>query len=158
MAQVLAPPIKGRFRKKGGFGECALVPVFVPGEHAKVPSFRLPFWGNSRTYPRSSFRSGGTSAKTTLLEDHPYFDPDKALLSGPVLRNRVFGVSTWPIGCDTLSPFSERFPPWRACEVEVRYPALKRGISAIPARYPMKTRQMGAIPPSATLSRKGLAR
>ena len=34
----------------------------------------------------------------------------------------------------------------------------KRGISAIPARYPMKTRQMGAIPPSAILSRKGLAR
>ena len=50
------------------------------------------------------------------------------------------------------------FPPWRACEVEVRYPPLKRGISAILARYPMKTRQMGAIPPSAILSRKGIAR
>ena len=37
-------------------------------------------------------------------------------------------------------------------------PALKRGISAILARYPMKTRQMGAIPPSAILSRKGIAR
>ena len=34
---------------------------------------------------------------------------------------------------------------------------LKRGISAIPARYPMKTRQMGAIPPSAIVSRKGIA-
>ena len=42
--------------------------------------------------------------------------------------------------------------------MEVRYPPLKRGISAILARYPMKTRQMGAIPPSAILSRKGLAR
>ena len=45
-------------------------------------------------------------------------------LSGPVLRDTarlsqrylsdtrygVFGVSTWPIGCDTPSPFSERFP------------------------------------------------
>ena len=29
----------------------------------------------------------------------------------------------------------------------------KRGISAILARYPMKTRQMGAIPPSAILFR-----
>ena len=37
-------------------------------------------------------------------------------------------------------------------------PPLKRGISAILARYPMKTRQMGAIPPSAVLSRKGIAR
>ena len=42
--------------------------------------------------------------------------------------------------------------------MEVRYPPLKRGISAILARYPMKTRQMGAIPPSAMLSRKGIAR
>ena len=50
------------------------------------------------------------------------------------------------------------FPPWRACEVEVRYPPLKRGISAILARYPIKTRQMGVIPPSAILSRKGIAR
>ena len=37
-------------------------------------------------------------------------------------------------------------------------PPLKRGISAIPARYPKKTRQEGAIPPSAILSRKGVAR
>ena len=70
-----------------------------------------------------------------------------------------FGVSTWPIGCDTPSPFSERFPlgehaKWR-CDTP---PPLKRGISAILARYPMKTRQMGAIPPSAILSRKGIAR
>ena len=77
----------------------------------------------------------------------------------PIARCGVFGVSTWPIGCDTPSPFSERFPlNWRACEVEVRYPPLKRGISAILARYPMKTRQMGAIPPFAILSRKGIAR
>ena len=48
----------------------------------------------------------------------------KLCLSGPVLRDTarlsqryppiarygVFGVSTWPIGRDTPSPFSERFP------------------------------------------------
>ena len=55
-------------------------------------------------------------------------------------------------------PFSERFPLCKACEVEVRYPPLKRGISAILARYPMKTRKKRAIPPSAILSRKGIAR
>ena len=27
----------------------------------------------------------------------------------PIARYGVFGVSTWPIGCDTPSPFSERF-------------------------------------------------
>ena len=37
-------------------------------------------------------------------------------------------------------------------------PPQRRGISAILARYPMKTRQVGAIPPSAILSRKGIAR
>ena len=69
-------------------------------------------------------------------------------LSGPVSRDTarlsqrypsiacygVFGVSTWPIWCDTPSPFSERFPlaehAW----------------------------QMGAIPPSAILARKGISR
>ena len=56
------------------------------------------------------------------------------------------------------SPLFWAFPPWRECEVEVRYPPLERGISAIPARYPMKTRQMVAIPPSAILSRKAIAR
>ena len=42
--------------------------------------------------------------------------------------------------------------------LSVQYPPLKRGNSAILARYPMKTRQMRAIPPSAILSRKGIAR
>ena len=28
----------------------------------------------------------------------------------PIARYGVFGVSTWPTGCDTPSPFSERFP------------------------------------------------
>ena len=47
----------------------------------------------------------------------------------PIARYGVFGVSTWPIGCDTPSPFSERFPPWRACKVEVRYPPQKGYLS-----------------------------
>ena len=101
-----------------------------------------------------------------------FFSPT---LSGPVLRDTarlsqryppiarygVFGVSTWQIGCDTPSPLSERFPlgehaKWR-CDTPPP-PPQKRGISAILARYPMKTGQMGAIPPSAILSRNGIAR
>ena len=67
-AQRFHQEIKGRFRKRV---------VLV-----NVPSFRFSFRGNLRMYPRSSFRSGGTSkrtlvpvfrsggtsAKTTLLE------------------------------------------------------------------------------------------
>ena len=66
---------KGGFVIQGGFGECALVPVFVPGEHANVPSFWFSFRGNIQMYPRSGFRSGGTSSKTTLLENHPFVNP-----------------------------------------------------------------------------------
>ena len=93
------------------------------------------------------------------------------MLSGPVLRDTarlsqryppiarygVFGVSTWPIGCDTPSPFSYVSPLESMRSGGARLP-LKGGISAILARYPMKTRQMGAILPSAMLSRKGIAR
>ena len=75
-----------------------------------------------------------------------------------IARYGVFGVSTWPIGCDTPSPFSEHFPRGEHAKWRCDTPPSKRGISAILARYPMKTRQMGAIPPSAILSRKGIAR
>ena len=83
--------------------------------------------------------------------------PRDYLSDTPLLR--VFGVSTWPIRCDTPSPFSECLPlggkraKWR-CDP----PPTQTGISAILARYPMKTRQKRAIRPSAILSRKGLAR
>ena len=67
----------------------------------------------------------------------------------PIARHGLFGVSTWPIGCDTPSPFSEPFLLSRVESMRSggQYPPLKRGISAILARYPMKTMQMGAIPP-----------
>ena len=55
-------------------------------------------------------------------------------------------------------PLFWAFPPLESMRSGGAIPPLKRGISAIPARYPMKTRQMGAIPPSAILSRKGIAR
>ena len=88
------------------------------------------------------FRSLKILGRTTFAKNAGLADIDLermipvSLLSGPVLRDTarlsqryppiarygVFDVSTWPIGCDTPSPFSEPFPPWRACEVEVRYP------------------------------------
>ena len=40
----------------------------------------------------------------------------------PIARYGVFGVSTWPIGCDTPSPFLSVSPLESICEVEVRYP------------------------------------
>ena len=68
-------------------------------------------------------QSHKTPAKISLPELSAKNTPIH-LLSGPVLRDTarlsqryppiarygVFGVSTWPIGCDTPSPFSEHFP------------------------------------------------
>ena len=52
----------GAVSQKGGFGECALVPVFGNGEHLNVPSFRVfgagehlpkpPFWNHPFANPR----------------------------------------------------------------------------------------------------------
>ena len=86
--------------------------------------------------------------------------PRDYLSDTPLLRAMgVFGVSTWPIGCDTPAPFFS-ISPWESMRSggAIPPPPLKRGVSAILARYPMKTRQMGAIRPSAMLSRKGIAR
>ena len=84
--------------------------------------------------------------------------PRDYLSDTPLLRAMGFLVSQHgQLGAIPPPPFLS-VPPLRTREVEVRYPPLKRGISAILARYPMKTRQMGAIPPSAILSRKGIAR
>ena len=89
-------------------------------------------------------------------------------LSGPVFsryRETISAIppyyALWGFWCLNMANWVRyplllfwAFPPWRACEVEVRYPP-PRGISAILARYPMKIRHMGAIPPSAILSRQG---
>ena len=118
----------------------------------------------------------GQSKDTYLSPQAPHHSPlciPMANVSGPVLRDTarlsqryppiarygVFGVSTWPIGCDTPSPFLS-VSPWESVRSggAIPPPPLKRGISAIVARCPMKTRQKRAIPPSAILSRKGIAR
>ena len=72
----------------------------------------------------------------------------------PIARYGVFGVSTWPIGCDTPSPFLS-VSPLESMQSGGAIPPLERGISAILARYPLKTRQMGAIPPLCDTISKG---
>ena len=100
------------------------------------------------------------------------FGPFIRTLSGPVLRDTarlsqryppivrygVFDVSTWPIGVRYPLPPFLSVSPLESMRSGGAIPPLKRGTSAIPVRYPKKTRQKGAIPPSAILSRKGIAR
>ena len=98
----------------------------------------------------------GTGGPKTCRLTSPVLS-DTARLSQrypPIARYGVVGASTWPIGCGA-PPFS---PVESMRSGGATTPLPERGISAILARYHMKTRQMGAIPPSAILSRKGIAR
>ena len=76
----------------------------------------------------------------------------------PLLRNMGFLVSQHgQLGAIPPPPFLSASPLGEHAKWRCDLPP-KRGILAIPAQYPMKTKQMGAIPPSAILSRKGIAR
>ena len=84
--------------------------------------------------------------------------PRDYLSDTPLLRAMGFLVSQHgQLGAIPL-PLFWAFPPWRACEVEVRYPPSK-GVSQRYLRDTLwKQGQTRAIPPSAILSRKGIAR
>ena len=88
-------------------------------------------------------------------------DPRDYLSDTPPLRAMRFVVSQHgQLGAIHPPPlFSERSPlESMRSGGAIPPPPHKRGISAILVPYHMKTRQMGAIPPSAILSRKGTAR
>ena len=85
--------------------------------------------------------------------------PRDYLSDTPLLRAMGFSVSQHgQLGAIPPPPFLSVSPLEYMRSRGAIPPPLKRGISAILARYPLKTRQMGAIPPSAILSRKGIAR
>ena len=95
------------------------------------PSFWLFYWGR---FFEHSFLKRLCLGQFSAIQDKLYVQRFSKTsfgrtrlgsdLSGPVLRDTarlsqryppiarygVFGVSTWPIGCYTPSPFSERFP------------------------------------------------
>ena len=110
-----------------------------------------------RQFTAAALGQGKPPSGETLVA--PYRAVPRDYLSDtPLLRAMGFLVSQHgELGAIPPPPFLS-VSPWRACEVEVRYPPFKRGISATLARYPMKTREMGAIPLSAILSRKGIVR
>ena len=84
--------------------------------------------------------------------------PRDYLSDTPLLRAMGFLVSQHgQLGAIPPPPFLS-ISPLESMRSGGAIPPRKGGISAILARYPMKTRQMGAIPPSAILSRKGIAR
>ena len=73
-------------------------------------------------------------------------------------RYGVFGVSTWRIGCDTPSHVLSVSHLESMRSGGAIPPPPQKGYLSDTCAVPMKTRQIGAIPPSAILSRKGIAR
>ena len=73
----------------------------------------------------------------------------------PIACHGVFGVLTWPIGCDTPSPFSEHVPLGEHAKWRCDTPPQKGYLGDT---CHMKTRQMGAILLCAMLSQTGIAR
>ena len=76
---------------------------------------------------------------------------------GAIARYGVFGVSAWPIGCDTPSPFLS-VSPLESMRSGGAIPPSK-GVSRRCLRdTPSKQGKWVRYPPSAILSRKGIAR
>ena len=84
--------------------------------------------------------------------------PRDYLSDTPLLRAMGFLVSQdGKLGAIPPPPFLS-VSPLESMRSGGAIPPHKRGISAILARYPVKTSKTRAIPPSAILSRKGIAR
>ena len=64
------------------------------------------FWCGIRGHPKNENESPQDELSGPVLCDTARL-PQRY---PPIARYGVFGVSTWPIGCNTPSPFSERFP------------------------------------------------
>ena len=115
------------------------------------PSSIRPFWDIGPCRDFSPFLEG--SFRCVLLFALYCAIPRDYLSDTPLLRAVGLLVSQHgQLGVIPPPPFLSGSPLGGAI------PPHKRRISAILERYHMKTRQMGAIPPSAILSRKGIAR
>ena len=132
----------------------------IPRVEFRIPRAALRIPWNSPRAPRMAFSlrerffSGNWGGPRLLssyeLKCSKWYDRKAKIptLSGPVLRS----ISAMP-----PSPFSERFPlgehaSWR-CDAPP--PPQKRGIAAILAQYPMKTRQNACDTPFCDTISKG---
>ena len=122
-----------------------------------------------RTAPHASQAARSLSGRRHIRGHLPC--RNKRALSGPVLRDTARLSQRYPpiarygflvsqhgqLGAIPPPPFLS-ISTSESMQSGGAIPPPQKGISAILARYPMKTRQMGAIPPTAILSRKGIAR
>ena len=154
------PPLS--FANRGG-GEEFPRRRWEVGEGAQAPGGCLQRQWGSTTHqgvPKHVvFKVASSGGFQTSNFGAPYCAIPRDYLSDtPLLRAMGFLVSQHgQFGAIPPPPFLS-ISPFESMRSGGAIPPHKRGISAILARYHMKTRQMGAIPPSAILSRRGIAR
>ena len=67
----------------------------------------------------------------------------------------VFGVSTWPIGCDIPSPFSERFPLGEHAKWRCDTPSPQKGYLSDTCAIPYENKASGCDTPLCDTISKG---
>ena len=111
---IESPPMKGSTLLRSGF-------LCTPLSYPTLPSTLLGIWRTAK-HPYGLCHPFSLVANCTLRVCG--MKGSTLQVSGPVSRNTarlsqrypptarygVLGVSTWPIGCDTPFPFSQRFP------------------------------------------------
>ena len=145
----------------------------------KSPCYDLylkPNSGVEKSHQGHRFGSCGCGVKIGAGEAHAVWPQvkrhEKGIvdLSGPVLRDTarlsqryppiarygVFGVSTWPIGRDTPSPFSQRFTLGEHAKWRCDTPPPTKGVSQRYLRDTLQNKAKCVRYPA--LSRKGIAR
>ena len=73
----------------------------------------------------------------------------------PIARYGVFGVSTWPIGCDTPPPFSERFPIGEHAKWRCDTPPPQKGYLSDTCAIPYENKANGCDTPLCDTISKG---
>ena len=93
---------KGGRPQRGGTNLGVFVPMWPGHKHAGVvtghvgmntPKFVPPCWGRPPFHPTQTLSGPVLRDTARLSQRYP-----------PIARYGVFGVSTWPVGCDTPLP------------------------------------------------------
>ena len=139
------------------------LPYFRDGETTIEIKFALlrgvGLGGGEENRPKTLFFVRGKRHDNTILKVQILLSRHFVVIAQAptIARYGVFGVSTWPIGCDTPSPFSERFPIGEHAKWRCDTPPQKGYLSDTCA-ITYENKANGCDTPSAILSRKGIAR
>ena len=95
--------------KKGGFGECALVPALLPGNIQMYPRSGFWYWRNTLNVPSFRFLVPGNIRRNHPFGNHPFANPRVFCIFSFSLVARRFGNGPKTLSKSTVSPSSVSF-------------------------------------------------